>query len=401
MIRLARMLLALCLASSITMASAEPVDRARLEAARRFVVTLGIADLFIAGIKLGYADQARKDPEKANEMRWILEKFTVDSTIDRLTPIYAKHLTTSQFNELNSFYQTTLGQKIWQVYSKAAVTRLPPVLPQLTPEETRKVNSFVNGSKALHALNAAEAAINKDLESLAKSWAQEILLDNLGNARHQLADVLDPEGSKGKNSDAAPPIGPMAEFVTILRTFYEQNLKSTNQLQIDIEAIDASTLLKPANLTSRQGIAEGRNKIDRYEALLARRWREYNAITDQLTQSLKNIRIDQKTRENLLAGVEKGLSGAYERALRSQENQRNLVAIFRDILTLADEKFGKIKAEENRLIFDSNADLQTYELLFERLKKEAAIETKITEEEQQVRENGLRMLRGEKSENPG
>jgi hypothetical protein len=83
-----------------------------------------------------------------------------------------------------------------------------------------------------------------------------------------------------------------------------------------------------------------------------------------------------------------------------QENQRNVMAIFRKMLNLADEKFAKIKMEGNRLIFDSSADLQTYETLREHLEKGAAEETKISEEEQQARESSLRLLREEGKTKP-
>lgn len=396
MTRFARMLLALCLALATATAAAEPVDRTRLEAARRFVVTLGIADFFIDGINRGYANQVQKNPEKAHELRWMLEKFTQAGTVDRLAPVYAEYLTASQSDELRIFYSTGPGRKIWQAISSAALAHQQAIPPVLSPEENRQVNAFNTNSLALRTLNMSQPAINQKIETVTKLWMQEIIQANLGKTGRQIADALDPEGANGKTSDGSAPAGPMAEFVNIMRAYNDRNQKSINEFQASVEALDLGTILRPASLTSRQGIAEGRSKVDRYEEIFARRWREYNASTDDLMQSLKNIQLSPGIRESFMGGAEKGLSGAYERALRMQENQRNLMVIFREMLTLADEKFGKIRMEENRLAFDSATDLQTYETLRERLKKEAAIETKIGEEEQQARDNSLRMLRGEK-----
>lgn len=395
-----RLLLSLCLALCAATVSADPIDRSRLDAARRFVLALGLGDLFIESFNRNYATQAENDPAKADEMRWILKKLTVTDAVDRLAPIYAEHLTAKQADELRNYYLSGPGRKVWQTYLNAIFTHVPFVPPQLTPEETGLANTFVATNAAFHTLNAAQPAINIKIERVIMAWMQEIILARQSNANRQIADVLDPASADSKATDNTPLTGPMAELLDIMRSYNERNQKSVKQFEAGVESIDLSTILKPASLTSRQGIADGRNKVDRYEALFDQRWREYNAGTDELMRSLRNIQIDQSMRDAFLFGAEKGLSRTYELALRMQENQRKLIAIFREMLTLADEKFGKIKAEDKRLIFDTAADMQTYNTLYERLQKEAAIETKINEEEQQSRESGLRMLRGEKSKKP-
>lgn len=397
--RLARMLLALCLvlASCVTVAETG-TDRARLEAARRLIIALDFGKIFMFGINQGYARQVQQNPEKANEMRWVLEKFTPEGAIERLAPIYAEYLTASQSDELRKFYSSGPGRKIWVAISEAALAQKPPTIPTLTPEENRQVNAF-NNSVALRTMNTAQAAIKVKSENAGKLWMQEIVQNNLRQTGRQVADALDPAGT-GTASNNGAPSGPMAEFVTIMRDYNERNQKSILAFQSSTDAIDLATVLKPGNLTSRQGIAEGRSKLDRYETVFTRRWREYDASTDELMQSLRQVRVSEEIRNSFMAGAEKGMSTAYERALRMQENQRNLLAIFREMLNLADEKFGKIRFEENRLIFESAQDLQAYETLRERLNKEAATEKKIGEEEEQARINSLNLLRGEKQTKP-
>jgi hypothetical protein len=401
MTRLARMLLALCLALAAPIALAETViDNARLQAARRFVVALGIGELFVDGVNLGFANEVKKNPERANETRWILEKITIVGAIERLAPVYAEYLTASQSDELRNFYSASPGRKIWQALTTAALAKQPPVAPALSTEETRQIMAFNATSSALRTLKQSQPAIDAKMETITKAWLQEIVQGNIGTAGRQIADALDPAGASAAATDGAAPAGPMAEFVSVMRTYNERNQKSITEFQGSIDAIDLSTVLRPASLTSRQGIAEGHTKIDRYELAFSRRWREYNANADDLMLALKKIPVSQASRENVMGGVEKGLTTVYERALRMQENQRNLMAIFREMLNLADEKFARIKMEENRLVFDSSADLQAYETLRERLKKEAAVETKISEEEQQARESSLRLLRGEGKTKP-
>jgi len=77
--------------------------------------------------------------------------------------------------------------------------------------------------------------------------------------------------------------------------------------------------------------------------------------------------------------AEKGLANTYERSMRFEENQRTMITLMRQLLTLADERFGKIKNEDNRLMFDDSTDLSTYESLRQRLEKEARIETQLAQ----------------------
>lgn len=74
MTRFAAILLALCIGITTTPSSfaADNLDSNRLQAARRLVMTLGIAELFVDGAKRGFSKTAMQEPSRARELTWVL-----------------------------------------------------------------------------------------------------------------------------------------------------------------------------------------------------------------------------------------------------------------------------------------------------------------------------------------
>ncbi len=398
--RIAAILLTLCLGLTVSLSHAgDNVDIQRLQAAQRFISTLGISDLFVEGAKRGFSDSAKQNPARAKEMAWVLEQVTAAEATQRMAPIYAEFLTASQTNELRIFFSTPPGDKFWRAISTTALAGKPFALPPLSPQENIKIQAFTNNSLAWRTLGQSQSTIQTKLKDATNSWMRELAQRHVAEFNRQMADALT------ANTDATTEPGssgaPLPEVIALLRDYNIRNRRSLNEFQARVGQIDLATVLTPPNLTSREGIAQGRSKVDRYETEFNRRWREYNAASDELVQAMKNISETPEMRNGFMVGAEKGLANTYERSMRFEENQRTLITLMRQLLTLADERFGKIKNEDNRLIFDDSTDLSTYESLRQRLEKEAKVETQLAQEEQQIQDASLRKLRGEPAAQTG
>jgi hypothetical protein len=218
----------------------------------------------------------------------------------------------------------------------------------------------------------------------------------LADFRQQIADAV-----TGSDNVAAAPSeadvfkSPEQLLVAAVKNFSVRNRMGMAQYQDRIKKLELVTVLTPANLTSRDGITQGRAKLDLFELELNQRLREYNATSDELLNTLKRIAEYSPLGAGFLAGAEKTMANRFERALRAEENQRTVIALSRQMLTFVEQRFGRIKNEGNQLIFDEDQDLATYRDLLQRIRREGEIETQIELEEQQAHQAALSQLRAE------
>jgi hypothetical protein len=397
MTRIARILLALCLFLSIARQgiAVEGVDTPRLQAARLLVATLGLPELFVAGARRGIEKSMNEDPSRIKEMDWLLAQVTVAAATERIALIYAEFLTAYQADELRRFFSGSPGNKYLWAMNAAELAGRPFSPPLLTADEDRQAQAFFRNNVSWRTLTQSQTAIRSKIDAASTIWMRELVQRTDAELGRQMADVLDPNGTSGAKDGSGAAAGPLAALVPLMRDYKTRNQKSIAEFSRRVGEIELGTVLKPVNLTSRVGIAEGRAKVDRYEAEFDRRWRDYNAATDELIQAMKSIAVSPAIRKGFMVGAENGMANAYERALRLGENQRTMISLMRRILALADERFDKIKLENDHLLFDDTADLNTYEDLRQRLVREGTVETKLAEEEKRAGEAGLRMLRGD------
>lgn len=118
--------LALALVCCPLLAQQPQTDPAKEADIRRLIELTGTANLFETQ-KATMGEQMRPllerslpdDPHKAEIIETFLERFPerlkTQDLIDRIVPIYDKHLTHEEIKGLIQFYQTPLGQRVIQV----------------------------------------------------------------------------------------------------------------------------------------------------------------------------------------------------------------------------------------------------------------------------------------------
>lgn len=356
----------------------------------------GFADVFVKQGQMVFADIALSQPDRASEMTWKSAQVTVGEAVKRLAPIYAEFLTADQAHELRKFFTSPVGQKVWAVPARAAAEGRPKTEPQLNAVEHRQVMSFTMSSAAWRAFNLSQPAIQKKIGDLSKQWGLELSERHMAGFRQQILDAVtgkeNTASDQGKLSNSASP---EQQLVVALREYRNRTHKGVAQYQDELKKLGLESVLAAENLTSREGIAQGRVKLDRFEAELNQRIREHNAASEEFVQTLKRIAEVSTSGSEFLKGAEPTLAKSFDRALRAEENQRTFIALSRQALTLFDENFGKIKNDGKQLLFDDEQDLRTYRELMQRIRKEIEVESQLEAEEQQAQQAGLRLLRGE------
>jgi hypothetical protein len=381
----------LVLISTASLAT-QNLDADRLSAARRLVLAAGIADLYVQGAHKFFSDATKTDPARKNEMAWKTAQVTVPNAAERIAPIYAEFLSATQADELRTFFTTGAGQKFWDATSRAALQGVPFTMPKLSAQEHQQVLSFTVSSNTWRIFSQAQPVIQKKMTEAAQLWGRELNERQMADFRRQIAAAV--TGSDDSVSQPAQG-GQSPEqqmLIAALRSYATRNRAGITRYQERVKQLDLITVLASTNLTSRDGIAQSRGKLDTFEQELNQRLREYNATTDSLIQSLKHIADSSPMGNAFLAGFEKSLTQKIERALRLEENQRTLISLSRQTLNLADERFGRIKIEGDQLLFDNDQDLQTYRELLQRIQKEGEIETQLELEEKQAQDAALRLL---------
>lgn len=396
-----RILAALCVFFYINAFAAEPGAEERLHAVKRMLVAMGVGELFMEGAKRKITEGIKTNPAFAEDFTWMLGQLTPAEAVDRIAPIYAEYVTASQAEELRTFFASPSGNKVWRMMMGRVSAGKSSLPPTLTWEERQAVDTLA-ASAAWRALSNSIGVINSRLEVVSTRWGEQLMQQRYAGLARELADNLEASATdKGSGGTGASPSGNanstnpglVRAYFALVQSFNARNTSVGNRLVAKVKEIDLSTVLKPGNLTSRDGIEDGRRKLQLYETEFSKSQREINQLNDELTASLRNLPGPDNMREMLIQRGEKGIAAAYERSMRVEENQRRMLVIMRRILALADERFGQIRLQDNRLIFDDGGDLRLYESLMQQLAAEIKIEAEIDQEQATIRENAVKKLR--------
>lgn len=390
----------LALAASATFAQ-QGFGKEHLDAVTAMLYDLRFGEVAMKGMRQRIAVEAAKDPLTAKEMEAVVEELTILEVVERMAPAFAAHLSREQADELRRFFTAAPGSKFWLRYIDKEEASKQPLLNVVTPDERRQVDRFLANSGAWKAYMAASPAITEKLGSTFRALGEELMRRRYAGAVKRLVESIESkEAAAGGNAGSTPLVdidfasqGLVPGFLALVQETHRRNSVVAGRFARQQQEIDLRDVLAPQSLLSREGIARSRDKLDRYERELSASQRELSRINDDMQAALHKLVGPGNQKTALLQSAEKGIENSLERSARFDENQRRLLTIMRQLLSLADERFGHLREENGALVFDDGADLRLYESLRRQIAAEAKVEADIVREEQAVKVNAAKRLR--------
>lgn len=402
MIPLNRLLVAFCLLLSLCLpALAEPAGSS-LPAVKRMLTELKMGEAIAEGIKLGLS----RDPKgwSKEESEWFAAQMAPEAIVNVVASVYAEYLTSQQAEELQRFFSVSPGKKQWQAMLEYIRTggQVGPA-PFLSTEERRIIRDFETKNANWRFFKEINT-VNQRMLAATKQWLNELVDRRLGAYAKRIAELVEKDGADALSRDnrplaeiAASKSNSVERLIVVVDELMRRRHGITARFSARTKDISMDNLFRPATLTSREEIEKARASLTQFETELGQMLRDGRELGEEFTAAMKVSTSDKAVQDALLRGLERGLARSYERNLRFEENQRRLLSIMRQILTLADERFGTIHERDGRLVFDNDADLTDFQSLAQQLMAEAKIEKQLVQEEETVQADVVKHLREPRS----
>lgn len=373
MTRRLKFIAAICICICVNALANEGADSERLRAVKQMLTTLHFGDAYIEFQINRYIESRMTSPELSKDLEWFGKHLSPAEALERTAPVYAEYLTAAQADELRIFFATPSGNKIWTALLEQTFTGKSSFIPPLNGEEKRRADIYLAKSRAWRTLNDSKKDIASKLAAVVALWGKQL--------------------QQRRQNEISTEQKLLPEISSLIQQIEERNSVILNAFLSKTKEIDLGSVISPSTLTSREGIENGRRKLALYEAEFSKSQREINQLNEELYLSLHKLGGAETIQPSLIKAAETGVANRYGYLMRTEENQRRLLGILKKLLNFADERFGLIRFQDQRLVFTETSDLRLYESLRQQLQIEAKIEAEITQEQKALRENSVKKLR--------
>lgn len=364
------------------------VSAEHLQATKEFLARLGVGELLVEGMKRGVLRYKDVEPELAEDWLRLVKQVTPEEGIERVAPIYAKSLPPALLGDLQKIMSSPVAASAWKKTMWQLLYGTPGVKAVLTPEEQRAM-TFIEQSASFAAFAGRLPEINEQLKLVSKEWGEALLKKYLGSNSQKLneLDVIEMDAPYSISAQGTVPA-----YIELISTFKLRTGKLAYDFNQKIAPIQLGKSLLPDALTSRASLAEGRKKLDTYEAEFAIYIKALNKQLDGLMLGMRALPGNGKLRGELIEDAEQASEKLYSLYLRHDENQHRMLGQVRRVIDLADERFGLIHLENNDLVFENTADLRIYQAIRQELGAEIKVESGLKKELLAARERFAQRL---------
>jgi hypothetical protein len=363
-------------------------------AVRRMLNAMKAEQLVLLGMKKGLEGATDSNAAIFKEL---VGSIKPDEAVSRLVPIYAKYYSQEQAQSLAKFYESPVGTKLILAAVKQFEAADPnsliksdpkfdPSSLDLTREDTKFLEEF-GKTPAARLFAVSNKKVNEESKRMFVEWGGELMKTRLKKAFapavNQIESILDGDpmaGSQAGVQATKESNGVFDQLGAATRDSAKRTSDIMLRYQTDLKAIGLNTLLAPASLATETGIAEGKQKIQKASESLDRYVQSANDAQDLFLKQVRAIPYPASMRDELMRNFESGLSKSYERRLKYEEIQRNLVDLFRRTYDFAESRQGKVNIRNGKLVFDNNEDLEIYRSLMAQIDKESAKEDELVKE---------------------
>lgn len=342
--------------------SAQPaaVDAQHTEAVRRMLKVTNFGEIVISGLKQAIDRRATQEQNEYHQfVSRELMKITPDMAVDRMVPIYVRHISAADATAVADFFETPAGGRLLANILSAARGERSRTLPGDVP-----VISAFERSAAAKAWVAAGNSTKPELQESMKNWGQEIISERLST---------DPS-AMGAFFAGNPKL---RQIIELVRGHLENNNAIEKKYNQAVDRLAGQAMLSAENLTSASKLGESRTILD--ETMKA--VEEYLASVADLQKTLRDrvrdlIGNDPELQE-YYARFEMGVAKGLEFQLNFGENQRSMFNLFRGMLDFAESRQDAMSVRNGRIVFQNESDFATFESLIARIREHAAAEEKM------------------------
>ena len=351
---------------------------AHLDSVARMVRVSSLAEILLIGMRDGLAERQKTNAPFAQLTAGLLDNVDAAMAEQRIARVFAPHVPAGHAEAIIQFFETPTGRKAAHALL-ARAKRLP--LPNMTPVELAQLNAFAVTSAGQTWSNLNTAA-NDELRRAVREWVEELIAERRARDPNAPSDV--------SVAAADPAVRP---FLELSKSFAERFRQIDTAFTADTAAIDMDSVIAPSTLVSLEKIESSRRNLAAWEQKLEAYLNAKTAMQQEFHEQSKRLGAPGTIRDEYLKGFERGLARNYDLQLRFSENQRTLLNLYRNLLSLAASRSGKIRIENNRLVFDEQSDLDSYRSLSAQIQEAAKAEKVLSEEGQARQQRALDMFR--------
>ncbi|WP_130300766.1 MULTISPECIES: DUF2059 domain-containing protein [unclassified Duganella] len=337
----------------------------QLAAARRMLQAFGMPALLRH--QLGRAPTT--DPEVAQLLQHMSRNATDAEICDTFAPAYARYTTTQQLDQLTAAYSTPLGRR--QVQALLAKAGVEGAKAQIfTPAEQAEIRAS-DQLPANKIFEGKRIQIAADITAATQRWRGAYHARLMRQATTQMAAFREVVSSR-KQDDPEPKFNyQRTGLATLDRAIIamSDHLISVSNAGVamnrDLISYGAEHMLDSDRLVSAKGIAASKAALVKTDERVERYLRALDGLQGLYRQRLADIMKNTSTPD----AMDKAISNDYELLLRLGENQRAQTELAGRILDFAQSRLGKVRVDQQRMVFEDDADVQLYNTLLEQRRK--------------------------------
>ncbi|NVD69384.1 hypothetical protein HUX88_02260 [Duganella sp. BJB1802] len=357
---------------------AGPASPEQLAAASRLLQALEMPRLI--RVLLGRAPKVDQETYEVNQH---ISQHASDAEIcATLAPIYAKYLSADEADRLAIHYRTSVGRRqVTAMLAREGVVN-GERNPYFTESEAREVRA-IEALPVYKVFAAAQPQIFEANRAALHAWRgryyagyQKQVMANLAEIRTANANYK-PGDPGGKFILRRTGLATLDKYAGIIADYNIETINTSRAMSNDLNRYGVDHLLMKERLVTAEGIGRARDILakceERMERYLHDRDLQQAAFRERVAASLPD--------KHAMAAFEPNLVREYDQLVRLGENQRALVDVYKRVLDFASSRLGAIQIQDNRLMFNDEADLQVFNALVAQV-------TKLSEEESALRGDG-------------
>ncbi len=380
-----RLLLVLFLSSlaSFSGAAGIPIKNpAALEDVQQIVSTFGIDQGVQNAIRRDLENNNKTKPELYFDPVIYMQPFTVEAINQHISVVLAKYISSDYAQKLLKELPKPAGKistRLWRTEMNQSLDAARGEFNKLSPADRKAVNDFRSSPTFLSMLNALNNSREERQEELG-NWSGNEMRARVQQSRKAIAELMEisiklekEEIDENVKLSERIPLTGQRSFDQEARLTFEYlraNIKQNLRFSEELKALDLANALKPATLTSRQGIENSNLAILAAEAMFDNNSKRYDSLRASYTDAIEKIVMSPQQRQDVIANNKKNMEDILELRIRRNEHLRAFLELKKQVLALCESRFGKIKVESDTLVFDNEQDVNQYNSLVRQINAE-------------------------------
>jgi hypothetical protein len=380
---------------------------AEVEDVKQIMRLAGTDKIFLLQTRRNFETGNLQHPETAVDIDIYLSFFTIDSIDEHFAPIYANYMSRDYARKLVLALQTPaakLSLRLDQIQAESGFSAAKAAFEKMSSVDQRTLNVFRRSDAWLSFINAQNNATS-DIKNAFDEWSKEIMHVRGKNTRKQLADMLEVEIQNEANDADQTAIPSLDDRITRtgMRSFDQEArltaemirkiARLSRRIDRDNKELDLKSVLKPENLVTREGLESGNLIVLTAENMFEEHAKANDALSADYDRALDNIVMTPENRQKAIERNNKQMADILDIQLRTAERMRTFLELEKQILAFCETQLGKVKVQDDKLLFDIAGSAQTYNTLLAKIRIENEEMMKLEKEDIERRKQVAESMR--------